>query len=387
MVNVMLKCDKHKIMIFLSVLIFLKPSNVSYWSMVDSIYKLLKVLIMLVLIVKYIRSGAKIRKKDVLLFTVLLIWLFSAYCNLHSFGDNLQQVLSIIGIFLLVKIINTKDKVMMLLESIAFLTKIYVFLELITIFLDHPLFADAMGRSDRFFLGNDNYSAFVIIPLCGIMMASSLFKNNKINKSTWFFLFIAFLCFAVPGSVTAIVSFGILIVCAIFLNWSFLRKALTIKSLIAFAILFVGMVVCFNIQDYFGVLLSVIGKTALNSRETIWPKAVGLIRQKPMFGWGVLTERQIEGYVLYGASHAHNIILQLLLDIGIIGTALLGIWLYGIIKYNKCIKKKYMYILYLCMWCYLFASIFDFYFGLIYFWLMLFIYDMLGQYERNTNMR
>ena len=78
--------------------------------MVDSIYKLLKVLIMLVLIVKYIRSGAKIRKKDVLLFTVLLIWLFSAYCNLHSFGDNLQQVLSIIGIFLLVKIINTKDK-------------------------------------------------------------------------------------------------------------------------------------------------------------------------------------------------------------------------------------------------------------------------------------
>ena len=378
----MLKYNKQKILIIISIIVFLKPSNVAYWPAIDAAYKLLKLLVVAVILIDYIRKSPKVKKNDILLWSVLLIWLISTYRNLHSFGANLQQVLSILGLQILVKLLDSKGKIICFLESISVIAKIYVVLELVTIFLNHPLFADAMERTDRFFLGNDNYAAFVIIPLCGIMMTYSQMVNNKIDLKTWFFTIIGFLCFLVPGSVTAIVAFGMMILCIGFLNGTIIRKLLTIKNIAIATVIFVFSVVVFNVQDRLGSLLAFVGKNALNARETIWPKAVKLISQKPILGWGALTDSQIDSYVLYGASHAHNFILQLLLDIGFVGTILLGMWIYNVMRRNAKIKRKHMYIMQICIACYVFNSIFDFYLGLIFGWLLLFTYDLIGWYER-----
>jgi len=59
---------------------------------------------------------------------------------------------------------------------------------------------------------------------------------------------------------------------------------------------------------------------SLSSRTFIWGDALNIIKENLFFGRGSFTNAEISSYILYGTTHAHNIILELLMRTGIIGT-------------------------------------------------------------------
>ena len=91
------------------------------------------------------------------------------------------------------------------------------------------------------------------------------------------------------------------------------------------------MICGFQIQQMLAELLTSLSKgVTLNSRTYIWDHALYLIKERPFFGHGTFTDEQLyEQYVLYGTSHAHNLLLELLLCAGVVGTVGYLVFLLG----------------------------------------------------------
>lgn len=382
-----LKISKSNLIILIALLVYLKPANVSLWPQINMVYQIVKIFITLVIVVKFIKARIKFDKRVVLCLMFLTVWGISIYLNNGTLGSRFQEILSIIGLLFLFKwIASSNEKITSMLSIIDKIAKVYFILELITIILDKPLFAEAKVAYDKYFLGSDNYSAFILIPLAGIMFAYSQIKYNKITVITWLFSFVGFLNLAIPFSVMGMVSYFVMIILFLFISNKGIRNLFSLKTVIVVCIIFLIAVVGFNVQNQFSGFLSVFGKIGLNSREIIWPKSVNAFLQKPWIGWGKLSDSQINSYLLYGADHAHNIFLEFLLDSGLIGTLIMIVWIKEIYRGIKNYKVKYIYLIQICFVCYILCGIFDFYLSLIYFWLLIFSIELLKTYAMHMKL-
>lgn len=381
-----LKITKSSLIIWIALLVYLKPANVVLWTNVNLFYQIIKIIITFIIISKFIKNS-KIDKEMLFCLLFLTIWAISIFLNNGSLVSRAQELLSILGLLFLLKWISYSDKKILTTFSIVDkIAKVYLILELITIIMDKPLFAEALVTYDKYFLGSDNYSAFIIIPLTGIMCVYSQIKYRRITLSTWFFSIIGFLDLAIPFSVTGMFVYLLMLFLFMFINNPEIRRLFTIKKVGIAGFIFLILVLGIHIQDYFSCILTLLGKVGLNSREIIWPKVINAIFQKPLLGWGKLTEEQISSYLLYGADHAHNIFLEILLDSGVIGGFVFFYWIIGIFKGIKFYNIKYINLLYACFACYIICGMFDFYLPLIYFWLLIFSFDLLKQHAMYENM-
>lgn len=381
-----LKINRSSIVIVVALLVYLKPANVVLWPQINMIYKIVKVFITLIILVVFIKRKMKFDKSVALCLLFITVWGTSIYFNNGQLGSKLQELLSIIGMLFLFKWIEYSDrKITSTLSIIDKIAKIYFVLELITVILDKPLFAEAKIAYDKYFLGSDNYSAFILIPLAGIMFSYSQIKYKKITIGTWIFSFIAFLDLLIPFAVMGMISYLLMIFLFIFVSNPEIRRFFSIKRVVVMAIIFLIAVIGFNIQNHLSGLLAAFGKTGLNSREIIWPKAIQAFFQRPWVGWGSLSEKQVKSYLLYGANHAHNIFLEIILDSGLIGMAIMIAWIKEIYKgLNNC-KVKYSYLLQICFACYILCGIFDFYLSSIYFWMLIFSIEIIKKYHKIVN--
>lgn len=366
------------LIIWIALLTYLKPANAILWGPVNDIYKIGKVLATLLIIILALKHRPRFSLQMISCLAFVIVWGYSIIQNNGELGERLQELLSIIGMVFLFSYIHAKPKKIEFVFSIlSKIAKVYFVLELVTIITNKPLFAEAMVNGDRYFLGSDNYSAFIMLPLCGCMFAYSYMKNKKIDLNTWGFALVGFLSLVIPFAVTGMVMYALFLISALLISYPSVRKWMKTKTAIFIALVFTVSVVVFNVQDYLSGVLSFVGKVGLNSREIIWPRAVAAIAMKPIFGWGALTESQKNSYLLYGAGHAHNIVLEFLLETGILGTAIALIWLVTSLKGIAKVKANYMYIMQACLFFYLLCAIFDFYLGLIYFWLMIMSVNVL----------
>ena len=376
-----IKITTSNLIIWIALLVYLKPANVVLWTNVNMFYQIIKIFITLVIVFECVKKKIRFDQNIVLCLLFLTVWGISIYLNNGELGESLQELLSIVGLMLLFKCIEFSDKnILATLSIIDTIAKIYLSLELVTIIFDKPLFAEAAVTYDKYFLGSDNYSAFILIPLTGIMFVYSQIKYNKIIISTWFFSIIGFLDLAIPFSVTGVLIYVLMLFLFTFINNPEIRSFFSVKKIVIVVAVFLIAVVGFNIQSHLESLLSLVGKTGLNSREVIWPKVIDAISQKPWIGWGKLSEDQINSYLLYGADHAHNIFLEIILDSGLIGTFIICAWMKEIFKNIKNYKNRYIYLVYMCFGCYVMCGVFDFYLSLIYFWLLMFVIELLKTY-------
>ena len=128
----------------------------------------------------------------------------------------------------------------------------------------------------------------------------------------------------------------------------YLRKGVGRKVAIGLAFAFIPVAIYFAIDS--DLILNVLGKdSSLTGRTVIWPYVIDAIRERPIFGWGFwafwspLNPRsfQISREVGFGfyINSAHNGILQLLLQFGIVGTGfLLFLWLRYLVLAAKCLS-------------------------------------------------
>ena len=255
------------------------------------------------------------------------------------------------------------------------ISTIYIILQLITIILKRPLFGTPTNAFDIYFLGGDNRSAFILIPLCGILFANDYKNYNKIRIKSWIIALCGWACLIIPFAVTGMVAYGIFIFLTLFMNSKIIKKCITPRNVVIIVVIFVIGVIFFDIQKYLAPITEALGKgdsiSLLGYRDIIWKDAFKVFQNNWLIGIGDLTDTQVGNYILGGAEHAHNIIMEYLMNTGILGTSLLFMWIYKILSIKTKKKSKQMKVLINCLIAFIFCSVFDFYIGLAYFYLLI----------------
>lgn len=372
------KIRDKRFIVLLVLLTYLKPYNVTLIPWLNAIYLLLKVFATIMLFIYMRNKKIKFNQASKFCIAFLICWTVAMILN-SNIKSNIQNLLSI---FCLLLLFNTLPKklinVQMILKYLSIIAKVYISLHFITIILDHPLFAPTSVSYDKYFLGSDNYSAFILIPLASFILLDHIMNKRKSKIETVFFLIVGFLCLIIPKAWTGLFSYGILLVTVAYKDNSKVQRWFTLRNVLILTVTVLVFIIVFNIQNYIGWLLHLIGKKGFSSREIIWPNAIAAFIKRPILGYGLLTNDQISSYILYGASHTHNYILEFLLDSGIIGSLFVFRWLSSVFKVNNQIfDKDEIRVSLLCFVSYFICSIFDFYITLIYFWLLVMFFDYL----------
>ena len=372
------KVKKISIATYFVMLPYLKPYNVTLIPMLDMVYQIWKVIATFILLMAFILKRKKLSIFSQWAFAFCGVWTLSMLLNAGTLGENNQVVLSIIGMCLFFDYFRNdlkfKQTVLSCLSNIA---KVYILLNTITVIIQKPLFSEPEVVYLRYFLGGDNFWAFILIPLCGIMFANDLFCKNKFSMSTCIFSLLGFFNLAYQKSYAGMISYGIYLFMVLLMNCSGIKKLFSIKNSIIISLISIVSISFFNIQELIKPILNNMDKIGFNSREFIWPKAIKAFQNRWMLGYGQLTEEQINSYILYGADHTHNILLEYPFSVGIIGSIIIIGWFNYIFKMNKTIyNKKYIRVLVLCFSAFVLCGIFDFYIGLIYFYVLLCVIDL-----------
>jgi exopolysaccharide production protein ExoQ len=98
------------------------------------------------------------------------------------------------------------------------------------------------------------------------------------------------------------------------------------------------------------ILYQLMGKDAtLSGRTDIWAFVWSMIQQRPILGWGYGSfftstnplSVEISAKLGYGVAHSHNALLQMLLDVGIVGAGLFIVtWIRNIVLALKCMNTS-----------------------------------------------
>jgi len=366
-----LTISKTKLFLYFIIIPYIKPYNISLNVTLDTFFKIWKVIATLILIFMFIFKKNNISKRVLLGILFGGIWGISIYLNCNNLGNRLQELLSIIGIIILADIIVLSDNNSKEFFSVLYnISTIYILLHLVTVLIQRPLFGTPVNDYDIYFLGGDNHSAFILIPLCGFLYANDFKIYNKIRLKTLFLSLCGWFCLIYNFTVAGMIAYGIFLVLIWVNKNSVLNKIMTIKGIVFILIIFLVGVIFFDIQNRLVNLLQILGKSGLSSREIIWKDAFNVFINNFLIGIGTLTTQQINSYILYGAGHAHNIILELLMDTGIIGTTIFCLWIKENLSNATKNMPKETLCLVKCLVAYLCCALFDFYIGLIYFYLL-----------------
>lgn len=368
------KIRKSVLLYILFFIPFFKPVGLSVYGGINSIYiawKLVSLCVGIFIILNESNGTFITYKKDTwfrglfLFFIVYFVNCFSASRDLVTIVSNILVILELI---IILSITKSKSKRKNMADALNFIFSILLFLQIVSVFYikaGHVIF-EYIENDYTYLLGTDNYSAFATIPMLGAILffeykSKSLF--SKVKKA--FFCFGLCASYVYTGSVTAAIMSIVTVLAYIITKYNkFLLKLFTIKKVAVFCVLVLFLIMAFDIQNHMLWLLRLVGKSAkattLNSRTIIWEKAFNIIKQNIIFGIGELSAEQVEGYALYGMEHAHNLILDLLLKTGLVGTiSYLYFYLGFLSKYFRKALKSSGFILVITLTGYFVLSMMD----------------------------
>lgn len=327
---------------------FFKPAGLEYFQVLNILFIVWKYLAIAILVFFMLCRNSKITVNRGLI-ALTLYWGVLNLNNLmnHNF-DVSYLVNGIVSILLMEYFIYAAKcgKFENTLKIFAYIFRINVWLQFISIFVVRfitPVFGmtDEIGGDYFYFMGTDNFSAFFMIPMMGIVVINSFIakKDNNYRKEALVYLGIYTLLYFYLGSYSAAFA-GLIIFILIALSHQF--KRIVEKINVKFVAFAVGIVVI--VLTYFGVqgslnyfIINVLGKSStMSGRTVIWEQALGLISEKPILGWGELSKEQIANYALYGTSHAHNFLLDLLLLTGVVGMIAYMYFVFAPVKLSNC---------------------------------------------------
>ena len=264
----------------------------------------------------------------------------------------------------------------LLLKAAAYLSTILILLHVATMFL-FPT-----SPSTVFFFGMDNYSAFYVYPMLSLVLFYHSKLYGRLKAHSLLLALITVFAYIYTRSYTAAAA-GLLFLMLLMLYPHFYKipKIRGVRWFLPLLALVLVLIVKYNIQNKVASLLNSMSKgVTLNSRTIIWDHALSLISSKPLFGHGSFTQEQLDAYILYGTTHAHNIFLELLMRTGIVGTILYLLFLCGFIPPLKTGKPEshHNFILVASLISQLALSFMDFYPVITIFYIFL-----AFQYSRN----
>lgn len=321
--------------IFLLILLlapFVKPVILESYPLLNTLFTLWKLLALAILFIfllpRYLMYHPK--KNMLGLFGLIIFWaIYCANCFFSNieFASTLAAACASLLCFLLIAYEAQIGNGWTLLQSMSVLFCILILAHVCSVFLLPIL------PSTVFFLGMDNYSAFFIYPMLSIILFYHSLRYNKLRWFDWLLALLVVFLYLYTASYTAAATGLVYLVFLLFYShYHKLPKIRGVRWLIPLFVALLVLIMRFQIQNLIAGFLNSTDKgITLNSRTVIWDHALDLISEAPFFGHGSFSATQIADYVLYGTNHAHNILLELLMRTGIVGTIAYLLFLCGFI--------------------------------------------------------
>lgn len=347
-------------MVYIFLLIpFFKPVGLATISTYNSVMQIWKLISVGMIVWWYFLKDWKItiytKNSGILGFVLFgIIYILNCMRFGNDYSDILNNYVTNLVLLFFIIVISKKynKQIKNFLNAIKNLFVFWIVVHTISLFLvrmEIMHFSD--GGSDYCYIfGTDNYSAFAIIPMLIVVCYIIRLNNNK-RKA---FIKNALMCAIVAAgyicvhSISAALAALVMLIFQLFSgNWEHILKKITVKRTMLILVLLLFLILHYNIQNYFlAFIAETLGKgekaSTLNSRTIIWKFSIDLIKNKPLLGYGAFSQAAIDDFILYGIDHTHNLLLELLVRTGLIGTVSYIWFLIKPVskKYKKLIKSK-----------------------------------------------
>lgn len=212
------------------------------------------------------------------------------------------------------------------------------------------LFGVIVGSGNmRTFFASDNFLGYYYTAYIAVCLILDYVEEGKIKLSSYIMIGICMCSIIISWAVKNMIGIGMLIIYIFFIYQKKASRFLNPRNLIIiFVGIFVGMVfmnVQQNLLSFFG---AVFGKDKTFSvRYYLWTQAVRNIKSSPIFGYGIPDggHARLQYNFSGNARSSHNLVLELTLQGGIVGTVIYFASVVRCIFHDeKQLKKNYYYI-------------------------------------------
>ena len=308
----------NEIIMFILILLLFEPNIAVKYNLFNNVFVCGSVISFIFITMLIIREKKTINKITLLMiiFRTLLIC-----TTIYNNGDILKvgyQSIIIISLMLYTEYYYRNDKILDFINILSNILTLYLFINIILYILyPNGLY---LARSGIHFLGiRTRFTEYsMLLLLLNIINYQLKIENIKIFI---FKMTIVLLNIFIPRIATAIIGLIIFI-----LVYIFFKKKIKInyKLIFAVSLIITALIVFFRIQDIFSyVIVDLLHKDlTLTGRTSIWDKSYTYIFDKfVLFGHGM----KIDGNFVFWRVQlwqAHNQLLQILYEGGILGTIL-----------------------------------------------------------------
>lgn len=325
-----------KIFVILCFLVFFKPGIFNYLpslSKIDFLYTVLGIIITIILFFLEIID----KKKQNILITIFLLLVSLLSSTIINNGEVFSVLKTIIYIYACCiftkqameknpeNFISIGHKV---LFCIAFINLI-----LLIIFPNGLYITEYYHNSYHFINTKNGFISFILTYMILSLLKHDICKSNNLKSILIVDIFISVVTMFLSESSTGLFTL-ILLICQMFFIRNKNRFIKIFKKIILLLVIITLGIIIFRIQYYFeGVIEAIFNKSAdLTMRVEIWDKALDMIANKPIIGYGLNLSN---GNILIGDTYyySHNMLLEIMVSGGIISV-------FAFINVFLCLFKK-----------------------------------------------
>ncbi len=308
---------------------------------VYDVFRVLSALAILVIIINDVIKTDRIRGRHFVIVVLFIAYyaelMVSTALNHVSLKDIVLRAASQLSVFLICNYYAAYFR-KELIKALLIISEVLVYLNFIVIIFNKDgLYRTALYWNNWLFGYKNNFFQFFI----GFIVASFLYKGFfKKNIRIICLNLVMFISVVIVGSATAMISMLIFYFLALVIQKDNGKRINALSLTIANCVLFV-LVVLLRVGGLFNFVYDTILRksTAIVMRVRLWDRVLPLISNKYLLGYGYRSSRGMTFLLGAGwATHAHNIVLQVLLEGGVISLLLyiiINIYLLKEIQYYK----------------------------------------------------
>ena len=322
-------------------LLLLFPFIPIYVLDVGRLYDIALASIFVFSIVIILKGEVKLKKHNLFLLGYVLVLVFSTIMNRTSIISSIFYGAKIFSFSVIIDYFMQKGKV----EFLKVARNYVIGLTLINTFFQY-IKQDAFGiveKSGNYnnFAFGDNDLGYYYVPLIAVCLVIDFLNEKKVSALTTVISLVCFLSIIRAWSAKAVVGIGLVLIYIIFLYQKKISKILNYYVVVlSYLFLSVG-ITFFGVQEKMSFFMETVLKkdATLTGRTYLWNMAKEVFSNSYIYGYGV----EPGGYIRLVMTRAgaitssHNIILELLLQTGIVGTLLFAGFIFCCL-YNK--EKK-----------------------------------------------
>lgn len=371
------------ITLFFTIFVFLSVFPIEYLKITYSFYKTFIntscIISFLIIVLIFIKNNL-FRKIDVCLVMFFLVYIFTTLLNNGDIKNALYTSLSSMTISFYIEYSLLKNNIV-ILKYIRLFLLILISINLLTqIIYPNGMYIDSKGFSYYWLLGQKNLIILYCLPTIIFTVFLDEINNKKSIYTICTFL-VSLISVFISKSATSLVII-------VFITFSiFIRniisniKLFNIKNYVIIYFIFQLLLVNLKLTSVFSRLFLKLNRDfTLTGRIYIWNRALQLIKEKLLLGWGCVTSitwYNPQYHVYTVASHCHNYILQILFQTGIVGMIIFfALLLSTIINLYKCKNNKIINIMSLILFGYFIMMITESFSFILLFYILIFLYNL-----------